>query len=449
MPTEIVLPKVDNDMTEGKITRWFVKDEGRVARGDPLFEIETDKAAMEVEAPVAGTVWGIVSPEGGRVPVGSTVAWISQEGEPSQARTTPADQTKPSRVEPGNGPEPAPAEPESGARKDGQREAAIAKNVPATPLARRLARQRGIDLRHVIGSGPHGRIQRRDLPETATLSAVPSLRREPGTPSRGVSGRGPAESDSSPIHREWLRTGEGPPLVLVHGFGSELAIWRPLVSRLGLSSPILALDLPGHGRSPALRQAGFDALVSTMEAALADEGVGRADLVGHSLGGAIATAIATRGCIEPRSLFLIAPAGLGPDINGAFLAGFSRAQTEASLGPWMRLLVSDPSLIGDALITRTLHARSTPGAVEALEELTASLFPNGTQSFSIRELLGRLAVPTRVVFGASDRIIPVEHGRGLPGRVALHVFTAVGHMPHLEDGIAVADLLRDTIRGAT
>ena len=87
--------------------------------------------------------------------------------------------------------------------------------------------------------------------------------------------------------------------------------------------------------------------------------------------------------------------------------------------------------------------------VEALEELTASLFPNGTQSFSIRELLGRLAVPTRVVFGASDRIIPVEHGRGLPGRVALHVFTAVGHMPHLEDGIAVADLLRDTIRGAT
>ena len=84
MPVEVILPKVDMDMATGQISRWFVAEGAAVKQGDLLFEIETDKAAMEIDSPAAGTIRDIVGKEGVDIAVGSPVAWIYAAGEQYQ-----------------------------------------------------------------------------------------------------------------------------------------------------------------------------------------------------------------------------------------------------------------------------------------------------------------------------------------------------------------------------
>ena len=87
MAVEVILPRVDMDMATGKISKWHVKDGDRVAKGALLFEIETDKAAMEIESPAEGILRNVMVAEGGTASVGSPVAYIYAEGE---AVTPPA-----------------------------------------------------------------------------------------------------------------------------------------------------------------------------------------------------------------------------------------------------------------------------------------------------------------------------------------------------------------------
>jgi len=249
------------------------------------------------------------------------------------------------------------------------------------------------------------------------------------------------------LHRAWLRQGEGRPLVLIHGFGADLDSWRPLVGSLADRRPVLAVDLPGHGGSPAAETPSLDGFAVAVADALADEGVTSVDLLGHSLGAAVATRLADIAAFELRSLLLLSPAGLGPDINGAFLDGFARARSEASLGPWLRLLVSDEAVLGQGFVRATARARAADTVVAAQTAVARALFPDGTQAFSVRDSLSRIGVPVRVVFGADDRIIPARHAWDLPGAVALHLFRGVGHMPHLEIRPALARIVADHCRG--
>ena len=80
MPVEVILPKVDMDMATGQISRWFIAEGATVKQGDLLFEIETDKAAMEIDSPASGTIRDIVGKEGVDIPVGSPVAWARKIG---------------------------------------------------------------------------------------------------------------------------------------------------------------------------------------------------------------------------------------------------------------------------------------------------------------------------------------------------------------------------------
>ena len=258
----------------------------------------------------------------------------------------------------------------------------------------------------------------------------------------------PAAPTTPPIrlHRSWLRKrGQGDPLVMVHGFGGDLNSWRVLVAAAALPRPVLAIDLPGHGRSSG-GAASFESIVASVAAAIADEGVTAADIVGHSLGAAVSVGVAETANFAVRSLFLLSAAGLGPDINGAFLAGFCRARSEATLAPWMSLLVADPQSIPSAFVQVTAETRAQPGVVEAQEQIVQGLFADGTQVFSIRKALETLAIPIRVVFGGADRIIPARHMAGLPGTIAQHLFAGIGHMPHIEVREPVARLLVEHLR---
>jgi pyruvate dehydrogenase E2 component (dihydrolipoamide acetyltransferase) len=165
MPVEVILPKVDMDMATGKIAKWHVKEGDAVKKGGLLFEIETDKAAMEIDAPSDGIIRNITAAEGAVIPVGQTVALIYQDGEVTSAPVTsePLPPVKPIT--------PAP-------RPDAEQPvvlpaASASGRFPATPLARRLAKQGGITLKNIAGSGPRGRIAAIDVQGALARPAAP------------------------------------------------------------------------------------------------------------------------------------------------------------------------------------------------------------------------------------------------------------------------------------
>ena len=245
-----------------------------------------------------------------------------------------------------------------------------------------------------------------------------------------------------------LQAGTGTPLMFLHGFGAELAAWRPLVARIALQNPMLGVDLAGHGAAPASAVAGFDVLVDDLAQRLADAGITSAHLVGHSLGAAVAVALADRGNLDIRSLTLIAPAGLGPWVNGDFITGFVAAKTEAALRVWMQNLVHSPDRLGDAMVRAAFAARTGSATPGALDALARSLFEGNTQLFSVRPALQRLTCTCRMIFGAQDAIFKASDADMLPGMIGVHRLANVGHLPQVEAATLVARLISEAIHSA-
>ncbi len=168
MATEVILPKVDMDMATGKVNKWHVKDGDTVKKGQVLFEIETDKSAMEIEASADGIVRGLAE-TGVDIAVGSAVAHILAAGE--TLNLTPPLIDGQGRVPATNAGPPTslPQAPTPGPTgKGGEMKGT---GIRATPLARRLARQKNINLATVNGSGPHGRIVASDVENSKSASA--------------------------------------------------------------------------------------------------------------------------------------------------------------------------------------------------------------------------------------------------------------------------------------
>ena len=161
MATQVILPRLGQGMESGTIVKWLKSEGERVQKGEPLFELDTDKVTQEVEAEASGVLLRIAVAEG-EVPVGETVAFIGEEGEEA-----PASAEKPAEA--------PQREPE---RAEGREAAAAAAQVDtppsepaptgngrikASPLARRIARERGIELSSLRGTGPDGRIVAEDV----------------------------------------------------------------------------------------------------------------------------------------------------------------------------------------------------------------------------------------------------------------------------------------------
>ncbi len=169
--TDILMPALSPTMEEGTLAKWHVKVGDTVKSGDVIAEIETDKATMEVEAVDEGVVESLLVPEGTEaVKVNAPIARLAGEGvaetaAPVSPKPAPKAEEKPGP--PPQSPPPAPVKEEP-ARAEASETTARQASKPdarvlASPLARRLAEQRGIDLANVKGSGPHGRVIRRDL----------------------------------------------------------------------------------------------------------------------------------------------------------------------------------------------------------------------------------------------------------------------------------------------
>jgi pyruvate dehydrogenase E2 component (dihydrolipoamide acetyltransferase) len=199
MPINILMPALSPTMEKGNLAKWLKKEGDKVSPGDIIAEIETDKATMEVEAVDEGTLAKIVVPEGtADVPVNQLIAVLAGEGEDAKAAASgasaaPAPKAAPAAAPAAAAPAPKAEAPKAEAPKPAPAAAPAAAPAQATnghartfssPLARRLAKEAGIDLARITGSGPHGRVVARDVDAAksgkglkapgAALAAAPS-----------------------------------------------------------------------------------------------------------------------------------------------------------------------------------------------------------------------------------------------------------------------------------
>ena len=180
MATEIKLPRLGQGMESGTIVKWLKSEGESVEKGEPLYELDTDKVTQEVEAHASGVLLKIAIQEG-EVPVGQTVAVIGEQGEDVVLEATASGPEEEQQTEGSRGPArdderergrqasaeatPAPSGNGAGTRTDGR--------IKASPLARRIARERGIDLAQLRGTGPEGRIVAEDV-ERAEAAPAPT-----------------------------------------------------------------------------------------------------------------------------------------------------------------------------------------------------------------------------------------------------------------------------------
>jgi pyruvate dehydrogenase E2 component (dihydrolipoamide acetyltransferase) len=172
MPTDILMPALSPTMEEGTLAKWHVKAGDKVKSGDVIAEIETDKATMEVEAVDEGTVEAILIPEGSEaVKINTPIARLGDGAPASASASKPPTPTKVEAPTPNSGEPPVAAAPLIPEASKAPAPMANGIRIAASPLARRLAAQLGVDLATIAGSGPHGRVVRRDL---ETLSPRPA-----------------------------------------------------------------------------------------------------------------------------------------------------------------------------------------------------------------------------------------------------------------------------------
>ncbi len=197
MPIKVLMPALSPTMTEGNLARWVKKEGDTVKAGDVIAEIETDKATMEVEAVDEGRIGKIVVPAGTQgVKVNELIAILLEEGEndnalasvtnASAAPAAKAPEAPKAAAAPAAAPQAIAAAPVAGTR------------VFASPLAKRIAKEKGINLSSVKGSGPHGRIVKADL-ENAKPGAAPAAAASPGA---SVPGEGEKVNAFGQIYKE-------------------------------------------------------------------------------------------------------------------------------------------------------------------------------------------------------------------------------------------------------
>jgi pyruvate dehydrogenase E2 component (dihydrolipoamide acetyltransferase) len=254
----------------------------------------------------------------------------------------------------------------------------------------------------------------------------------------------PQELEAGGRRLRYLQQGSGEalPVLLLHGFGADLNSWMFNQPVLAEGSCVIALDLPGHGGSSKEVGDGDAALIDAAESALDALAIERVHLVGHSLGGAVAAALAARRPARVATLTLIAPAGLGPEINAAFIDGFVRAARRKDAVEVLQLLVHDPSLVSRTMIEDVLRYKRLDGVGVALQTIAQAWFPGGRQTHSLLAALNAHAVPVQVIWGSDDRIIPASHAQALGARGAVHILDAAGHLPHMEKSSEVNRLIR-------
>ncbi|HYH17078.1 MAG TPA: acetoin dehydrogenase dihydrolipoyllysine-residue acetyltransferase subunit [Azospirillum sp.] len=245
----------------------------------------------------------------------------------------------------------------------------------------------------------------------------------------------------------YARRGEGgPTVVLVHGFGGDLDNWLFTIDALAEGATVYALDLPGHGQStktPA--DPSLPGLSKAVLAFMDAVGVGAAHVVGHSMGGAVAMRTALDAPERVASLSLICSAGLGREINQGYIDGFINATARRDLKPVLETLFADAGLVSRQMIDDLLKYKRLDGVDGALRAIASSMFEGGAQTAILGGAVGAANVPTLVVWGEQDRVIPAAHATAPGSTARVEVIPNAGHMVQMEAAGRVNALLKDHI----
>ena len=244
---------------------------------------------------------------------------------------------------------------------------------------------------------------------------------------------------------------DGDVVLLVHGYGGDRNSWLFLQEPLAARYQVYALDLPGHGTSAKdVGEGSLSVLADAVTGVLDALGAERAHLVGHSMGGAVALAVAARDPARIASLTLIAPSGFGPEINAGYLRGFADAQTRRELKAVIGQLFDDESLVTRQLVDDLLAYKRLDGVDEALHALADTLLDGEAQRGDSAASLAAIggAAPVTVIWGRADRIIPAAQAESVAGAVR-HLIDGAGHMPHMERPAEVQAAIEETIARST
>ncbi len=228
--------------------------------------------------------------------------------------------------------------------------------------------------------------------------------------------------------------------VLLHGFGGWHGSWRHVSSQL--PGRVIAYDLPGHGQSVAFHGGGPAKLAAgAILADLAARGVERAHVAGHSMGGAIAALMAM---VEPdriASLLLVAPGGIGEEINGPVLRRYAEAVSPHEIRSCLEAMSGPDSRIPDEVVQDLAALRAQPGCCEKLIEIAAAITRNDRQGVIPAERLAGLAIPVTVLWGTADPVLPFRQTVRLPQVFDLVSVAKAGHMLIEETPDRVSELL--------
>jgi len=392
------MPRLGETMEEGRLVGWMIAPGDSFKRGEPIVEIETDKTIAEFPALGAGRLIEILAAIDEVVEVGAPLA----------------------RIEIGDGPDWTLGEQETAEVP------AAAAAAAATPLARRLARQHELDVAAIAGSGRRGRVEKADV-----LAALGGAL-EPAEPGVVTLRSGPmAYADSGAAS---ART-----VLLLHGFAGDHTAWAAIAAGLKRARRrVIAPDLPGHGQTGIEVRDAAD-LARDLPEFLDALGIAEVEIVAHSLGAVAALELAQAVPERVISLTLIAPAGLGVEIDAGFVRGMAHANTPGEVAHLLRRLSVNSVELSKAALTALTGALSKRRLAALADAIVGDFGQKVDTLASIHRLSARL--PMRVLFGLEDRVIPWKQVLALPPAVAVHFLAHSGHMPQWDQSHDVLDIL--------
>jgi 4,5:9,10-diseco-3-hydroxy-5,9,17-trioxoandrosta-1(10),2-diene-4-oate hydrolase len=251
------------------------------------------------------------------------------------------------------------------------------------------------------------------------------------------------------LRARFLSAGEaGPPVVLIHGLGASAEIWSANVGALAERHRVFVPDLPGFGLTEMPPGMGYTPEVYSLHLRdfMTALGLGRASLVGHSLGGGVALRALIDDPSRVEKIVLVSSAGLGRDVSLplriASVPFFDRVFFKPSLAVFTRFLhrlVYDPAVITPEFARMYYEMFFQPGSIRAFTSILRNIAtlrgarPGVLQP--VQESLGTITVPAFILWGRQDRILPVSQGIEAAGRIPgarLHIFEHCGHMPNIE-----------------